>query len=538
MKYVIGISSDQINSVATLVDTTGLIHAHYYEYNFSHVVGDRSWPYQAIEACKRHINQQDDVTYVYHERPWRKFFRRTWHNFKDRKQHYDQARKIKEFPGLEFIDHEISQATAACVMSPYMQCQWINIDLAGEWAGASWGIFDRENGAQVHETINYPNSPTMFLYAMTKWLGLTPNMNATMLEEIALTGQPRMYHLLTKMLKIDQNGVMHSPSDMSHSIEYYLGRDYNLSDYVDWCASVYYVYSDMIYSLVKHVISVSKQPEWPMVLTGIGAQNGYMIRHLIQKDIIPRLWLPTDPTDGANSLGAAFAYLKQYNTPNQSTFVGNRISEKGEISTLLLREVTAALSNNKVVAWIQDNLPMSSRTLGQCSLLASPTSIKNTEKINKINKKHNLINVHACALGVYAEDVYRGKILNYRHNPVSVRNTEVFEGLTNEPDSCYVHKVYQDQPSLYKLLNHWYDVTNHPVLLCQDWLTTDQTPITTRKTAVTQFSYSDDIDILVIGNTMYTKEEKPGLDDQKYYIESRDFSNYDRNINRLFNVSE
>lgn len=279
--------------------------------------------------------------------------------------------------------------------------------------------------------------------------------------------------------------------------------------------------------------------------------NGKILHHQLFKNI----YVPSSPGDSGCAIGAAlYTYYNFYeqstintSTENQNAYLGPEVEEE-EIKILkrqydavahektfdsLKEKIAQYLSEGKVVAWVQGRMEFGPRALGNRSILALPSIDQMQSKLNlkikfredfrpfapvlkaeSANKYFKLPqNAHYMEWIVELQDEYKIPL------PTNFNQLSLKEKL-NTPRSQFQAVVHTDytarpqtvtnetNPRLYQLLDEVEKISGHPILVNTSFNVRGEPIVCTAYDAYSCFMQTD-IDILVINNYIFLKEEQP-----------------------------
>jgi carbamoyltransferase len=279
--------------------------------------------------------------------------------------------------------------------------------------------------------------------------------------------------------------------------------------------------------------------------------NGKILHHQLFKNI----YVPSSPGDSGCAIGAAlytyYNYYEQSNvnssTVNQNAYLGPEVEEE-EIRILkrqydaathektfdsLKEEVAQYLSEGKVVAWVQGRMEFGPRALGNRSILALPSIEQMQSKLNLKIKFREDFRPFAPVLKAESANKYfkLPQNANYMEWIVELQDEFKISLPTNfaqlslkekldtprSPFQAVVHTDYtarpqtvtnETNPKLYQLLDEVEKVSGHPILVNTSFNVRGEPIVCTAYDAYSCFMQTD-IDILVINNYIFFKEEQP-----------------------------
>jgi carbamoyltransferase len=178
-------------------------------------------------------------------------------------------------------------------------------------------------------------------------------------------------------------------------------------------------------------------------------------------------------------------------------------------SNEVVETAVAALSDNKILAWMQGRMEFGSRALGARSILASPLDIYSTENLNIFIKHREPFRKFAASVpeelaGEYFEVGPNARFLA-TVGKVRSPHREKFAAAILAGDLIRVHTVAAaDNPLYWKLLHAAGKVTGLPVLYNTSFNLFGEPLVCTPRDAVRSF-YSSGIDAMLLGNFFLEK---------------------------------
>jgi carbamoyltransferase len=249
-----------------------------------------------------------------------------------------------------------------------------------------------------------------------------------------------------------------------------------------------------------------------------------------KNNIAENMHIPPFPDDTGLSFGAAcygvFKAKEKVTLPHNISLLGRTYNDE-EIEEALegadyerfddfeeLCEKTAKLlAENKIVGWFQNRSEFGPRALGSRSILMNPTPKENKEIINtRIKHREEWRPFAGIILEEYQEEYFMDNYSNeYMLYSLIVRSNQrkKLGAITHKDFSCRIQTVNSKlHPEVTILLQKYNEETDCPVLLNTSFNDNGQPIIETPKDAVKTFE-NIDLDYLVIGNYLVTKNKKP-----------------------------
>jgi len=243
--------------------------------------------------------------------------------------------------------------------------------------------------------------------------------------------------------------------------------------------------------------------------TGGVAQN-CVINGLLKKKF-KNLYIPPHCPDEGLSLGLLEFLRKHY---KQEPFENKNfpywqddIAPKSTPSIETINKIAESLAQGKIVGWYQGHGELGPRALGNRSILMSPL-VKNGKDIlnNKVKRREWFRPFGASILEDHVEKYFnfKGKS-EYMLYATDIKDKENFPSVTHVDGTCRIQTVsYENNNFYYLLLNKFYELTGIPMLLNTS-LNVNGFPICSKPVYALQIFNNSEMDILVIGNEIYTK---------------------------------
>ncbi len=291
-------------------------------------------------------------------------------------------------------------------------------------------------------------------------------------------------------------------------------------------------------------------------LSGGVALNCVSNGKILHSGLFKRLYVPSSPGDSGCAIGAAlFAYHQYFKQPihanisieNQSAYLGpeyseedlkilfrqyDAVSEKLE-NHLLSRKTAQYLSERKVIGWMQDRMEFGPRALGNRSILALPDIADMQTKLNLKIKFREDFRPFAPVLKAESAQKYFKLPQNSSYmewivelqDELKIPLPENFSQLslkeklqaTRSEFQAVIHTDYTARPQtvsvgtnpkLYHLLTEVEKISGHPILVNTSFNVRGEPIVCTPLDAYACFMQTD-IDILIIGDHLFLKEEQP-----------------------------
>ena len=538
-KYYMGISGLHHDSAAALIDNEGNIICASQEERRTKIKNDKDWPQNSINYCLKEATKlginSDDIEYAFYEKPFLKLSRRIYQNPKATLRYFKEAwnTSFNKARGYKKIKHHAAHALVGCATAPFENGIYLMVDAIGEWDTTTWGVFDQQMGIYEEGSIKYPHSIGLLYSAFTRWLGLKPNEDEYIVMGAAAYGTPKYAKkIFDEFIEIKLDGTYRLKKNVHNGVEQYLRQGISVEEWYDWCASIQKVCEDVMINLVLMLQRLYAKG-FNLVLGGGVALNCVANSKLLQHpDLhIKDIWILPSPGDSGNALGAA-AYAAGLTKLNWTTpFLGKDMDDGSQPTQVLIRDVVHRLEQGEIIGWIQGNEEFGPRALGHRSLLADPRFPDMKNKVNKIKHRQEF---RPFAPAVLEEDAFwyfdlpcGNERCHYMQFTARVKNPDLLPAICHIDNTSRVQTVPKSTDSFRRLLEHWKKSTDCAVLLNTSLNIKGQPLISERKDAI-KMLMDNPMDALVIGNHLYYKVMKSGLDDEGELVEiveCKDYSN-------------
>lgn len=426
---VLGFSAYFHDSSACIIKD-GKVLAGAEEERFTRKKHDNSFPIHAIQFCLREAGVKPDFV-VFFENPDRKFARiketltasshsdeiyktifNLWEQLKSKEK--IQA-AFHEATGLEddviFLDHHLSHAASAYLVSGYEKATLVTIDGVGEKTTTTIGRGESSKIKMLKE-IEFPHSIGLLYTALTVFLGFRPFDGEYKVMGLAAYGESSReknsyYTKLRQTVRVFDDGSFaldmrffgHDNFEMRAYRQEFVdliclpprkADDLMTRDYENLAAALQLLTEDLVLGVLNHAHEIA--PSDNLCLAGGVALNSVINAKILSKTKFKKLFIQPAAGDGGTSLGAA-KYIQHLSDDSASTehmtraYLGASYTTN-EIEDILRSEnipyrafasetekikTTAQLLKDKhVIGWFWGRMEWGPRALGARSILASP----------------------------------------------------------------------------------------------------------------------------------------------------------------------
>ncbi|MCX7984213.1 MAG: carbamoyltransferase [Bacteroidetes bacterium] len=432
---ILGISCFYHDAAAALVKDGHLVAA-VQEERFTRKKHDQGFPLHSIRYCLKEGNiTERDLDYVaFYDKPLLKFerilttvvatFPRGLPSFLMAmplwlKEKLWIPQKIREALGdsfrIVFLEHHLSHAASAFLVSPFSEAAIVTADGVGEWDTTTIG-YGKGTSFTLTHAIPFPHSLGLLYSAFTYYLGFRVNSAEYKVMGLAPYGVPRYKDLILEhLITVKDDGSFRLNMK-------YFAYDYGLTMtnghfnalfgepprqpesalrqfHKDVAASIQAVTDLVMVRMATHARRCTGSNN--LCLAGGVALNCVSNSKILKESGFHEVFIQPAAGDAGGAVGAAF-YL--YNTllKNErkyiwsNNFLGPEYHDE-EIETLLehlalpaekyernaLLQITARLiAQQNVVGWFQGRMEFGPRALGARSILADARNPENFSRVN------------------------------------------------------------------------------------------------------------------------------------------------------------
>ena len=270
----------------------------------------------------------------------------------------------------------------------------------------------------------------------------------------------------------------------------------------DWMHTIHVKTGQVILDLFK----THCRPDDIIFYSGGCAQN--VLWNTLLKTHFKNLVILPHVADDGCSLGAVEFLRKKNNLPQvpivNFPFCVHDESPTHEPTNDTINKTAQYLSQGKIVAWYQGHGEMGFRALGNRSILMDPRISNGKNKINAVKRRENYRPFGASILLEYKDQYFNLPFENEYMLYVGDSLTENFPAITHVDRTSRVQTVGQIHNPFRQLLEEFHLITGCPILLNTS-LNLAGKPIAGSISEALQLYKDTDIDVLVVGNTIYCK---------------------------------
>lgn len=279
------------------------------------------------------------------------------------------------------------------------------------------------------------------------------------------------------------------------------GNEQKINDHIKTCHQE----TERIY--VEHFLKHSTEDD-VIAYSGGVAQNTVINSEI--KKLRPNLHIPPHCTDEGLSLGV-LEFFRQYYEQESFDTSGYPYWQSDQAPDSIVSEKTISktaelLAQGKIVGWYQGNGEVGSRALGNRSILMDP-SIANGKEILNDRVKHREW-FRPFGASVLEEETQ--KYFDWEGDSphmlyvMDILDKNSFPAITHIDGTCRIQTVSSNLGSYYELIDKFKDLTGIPMLLNTS-LNNGGKPICGTKNDAFELFTTTDLDVLVIGDSLYEK---------------------------------
>ncbi len=434
------------------------------------------------------------------------------------------------FPRSEIvvIEHHQAHAASAYYASSFRKAAVLSLDRAGDYRAAA--LFRGEgNQLTAARELYYPDSLGDLFNRVTELLGYEARSDEHKIQWLSASGKPVYQGVFEELLNTGESGWPQMDRDFydadrltqgGFSQRFYklcgLALDEPLSSEVraDLAASLQSAVSQAVIQMVRGAD--------PVCIAGGLAMNAFLVSAL--ESSYSSVFVQPVAGNAGTALGAALYahhnfYKEQERIPFRTLCLGPSYSPE-EVKQVLencklrfrflltdkeiVEQAVRALSDNKIVAWMQGRMEFGPRALGNRSILASPLNPYSTENLNVYIKHRENFRKFAASVPEEIAETYFEVGPNARYlatvGRVRPEHRQTFSAATLGQDTIRVHTVNKETNPLYHLLLTTAGrETGLPVLYNTSFNLFGDPLVCTPRDAVRSF-YSSGVDELFVGN--------------------------------------
>ncbi len=565
---ILGISCYYHDAAACLL-RDGRIVAAAQEERFTRRRHDPDFPVHAIRYCLREGGIGiDDVDAVgFYDKPLLKFERilatavatwpRSYRSFiratplwLRRKLWIPQTirRELGYSGDVLMIEHHLSHAASAFLVSPFDEAAIVTVDGVGEWATSTIG-HGRDRDIELMREIRFPHSLGLLYSAFTYYLGFRVNSAEYKVMGLAPYGTPRYVDHVLETIEYDDTGAFrmnmryfsyaHGLTMTGRRLERLFGRPRREPEseiepfHRDVAASVQRVTEEIVLRMARHAHALTGSKR--LCMAGGVALNCVANGRVLREGPFDDLFIQPAAGDAGGAVGvAAFLYHRVFERPREHAWehaylgpafdadavrecldAAGMVYEELDEDTLVERTVDA-LVDQKVVGWFQGRMEFGPRALGNRSILADARHPENRDRVNlKIKFRESFRPFAPSVLAERAGDWFEiDRPSPYMLLVANVREDHrTIPAVTHVDGSARLQTVdARTNPLYHRLIRRFEARTGCPVIINTSFNVRGEPIVCSPEDARRCFMRTN-MDVLVIDRFFLRKEDQPPPDE-------------------------
>ncbi len=482
-----------------------------------------------------------------------------------------------------FSEHHYSHAASAFFPSPFDEAVVLTLDGVGEWATTTVAV-GRSSSCEIVKEIHFPHSLGLLYSAFTYYTGFKVNSGEYKVMGLAPYGSAIYKDLiLDKLIDLREDGSfrlnqayfaystgLRMTNDRFAALFGQPVREPDSSPleqfHMDVAASIQAVTEEVVLAMTRAL--AAEYDISNLCMAGGVALNCVANGRVLREGGFDNLWIQPAAGDAGGAIGAALAtYHRELDGPRRveepdsmsGAFLGPSFDDAEIVSDLracganfetvgeyeMLRRTAEALAAGKAVGWFQGRMEFGPRALGGRSILADPRSPEMQSTLNqKIKFRESF---RPFAPSVLAEDAHKyfdlhtpspymllvAAVNEDIRRPVPIATKKLAEpkdqnvvrstlpAVTHVDYSARIQTVHSStNPLFHSLLTEFHNQTGCSVLVNTSFNVRGE-PLVSSPTDAFRCFMGTGLDILVIGNSMLSKEDQDPMlaEDYKTHYE-------------------
>lgn len=468
-----------------------------------------------------------------------------------------------QFEGqIHYIEHHIAHMASTYFVSPFDEAVVVSIDGMGDFASAAWG-FGQKNDMRVVGKVYFPHSLGVFYQALTQYLGFLNYGDEYKVMGLAPYGKPLFIEKMRKIVLLSRDGtykldlqyfthykdsLVHEFSEgapsakqlFSSQLEELLGcarhKDEPLEQHhKDIARSTQAMYEEAFFYFLNHIHK--KYPFADLALAGGTAMNSVANGKIRQNTPFKRVYIQAAAGDAGGALGAAYAVISKLPSVNKKHFSMNhaywgtqysndyietllqkehqRLSTEGcspekiNDNEVLCQRTAQAISDGKVIGWLQGRMEWGPRALGNRSILCDPRRANIRDTLNlKIKRRESFRPFAPSILREYVSDWFEldddVPFMMKVFNILEDKRSQI-PAVTHVDGTGRLQTVHEEtNPLYYQLIRTFHELTEIPILLNTSF--NENEPIVCSPDEALGTFLRTRMDVLVMGNFLVQRQ--------------------------------
>ena len=438
---------------------------------------------------------------------------------------------------IEFkdYDHHLTHAAIACYGSPFEEAACAVIDSYGEHGAMAFYRYRNRKLERLHEARGLSKASIGLYYMKITELCGFDWLKGEEWKVMGLAAygkfDRKLYDLLNSLIVVNGFDCKH-PGDGFFEGLGKLDEFKNVSGASpEKMADVAYTgqvfFADLVSRLLRHLHEVTQCQN--LAMAGGCALNSSFNGQITQRTGFAQVYIPPAPADDGCALGAGWLAYYEENPKEKkppiclSPYVGSHIKDEAverlirfnrtlnirHLPGNIVEETAQLLAEGKLVGWVQGRAEYGPRALGNRSILADPRSAAMQDRINETVKFREMFRPFApSVLHGYAEAYFeQSQESPYMDKTLKIRESmrEKIAAVCHVDGTGRLQTVKKDwNPRFYSLIEHFYRLTQIPVLLNTSFNVMGKPLVHSLEDALTVFMTTG-LDILVVNDYLIAK---------------------------------
>jgi carbamoyltransferase len=426
-----------------------------------------------------------------------------------------------------FVEHHLSHAASAFLVSPFQQAAIMTLDGRGEKATTTYSIGEGLSIQRLRQ-VDMPHSLGLLYERVTEYLGFLHSSDEYKVMALASFGKPTYLN--------EFRSLIHLGSDGSYTIDplrleerfgpaRFKGGPLEQRHF-DIAHSLQCVLEETVLHLADWLHQTTRLDAL-CIAGGVGL-NCVLNARLRDKSPFKHIWVQPAAGDAGTALGAALVVDAQQRPgatrsyQMEHAFLGPAFSDE-EIEQFLrwsklsyrrlsdpAEETAALLAEDKIIGWFQGRMEFGPRALGARSILASPLHASMQNRLNEIKDREDFRPVAPVVLEeAVAEWFVNGSVSPFMLFVYDIvpEKADQIPAVRHIDGTARIQTINrQQQPRYYDLLKAFEQRTGVPVLVNTSFNTRGEPIVCTPRDAIECF-WTSPLDALVIGSFLLEKRQ-------------------------------
>lgn len=449
---------------------------------------------------------------------------------------------------FHYVEHHLSHAASAFLVSPFEEAAIFTIDGSGEIA---CGTLCRGEGNRIEKLVqyDYPHSIGYLYAAVTQHLGFSPARDEGKVmgltsygdryacerefDEIVRLGSDGRVTLDLSYFDYPRNGVDPHDPGLRYVSDKFCGvfgplrnpHDPIEKRHYDIAASLQLATEKAALHMVRHLHGLTGSKNL-CIAGGVGL-NSVMNGEILRKGPFERIFCQPAAGDNGTGLGCAFyiwnvildrprsftmthAYTGPGFTDDEIEEALRKFGLAYRKSDDIARETAELMAKGNIIGWFQGRLEFGPRALGNRSILVDPRKAEMKDILNARVKHRESFRPFAPAVleeecGTYFDSSHPAPFMLLVYN-VRPEKRSVIPAVTHVDGTGRVQTVGREtNPLYYRLIEEFAKITSVPVILNTSFNDKGEPIVCTPNDAISFFTKTE-IDYLAIGPYLVKKE--------------------------------